>query len=83
VIYNGKKSPKINSNTANNFSSDAGKQLLIANERNRVRWLVIGLSQDGACMDLYENHSENSLKVDLSNDATVSQPTSFLIGQYL
>jgi hypothetical protein len=37
-FYNGKKSSKINSNTANNFSSDVGKQLLISNDRNRVRW---------------------------------------------
>jgi len=47
---------------------------LIANDRNRVRWLVLGLSQDGACIDLYENHSENSLKGDLSNDTTVNPP---------
>jgi hypothetical protein len=32
-----KKSPKTNSSTANNFSSDVWKQLLIANDRNRVR----------------------------------------------
>jgi hypothetical protein len=66
--------PKTNSNTASNFSSDVGKQLLIANDRNRVRWLVLGLSQDGACMDLYENHSENSLKGDLLNDMIVNPP---------
>jgi hypothetical protein len=59
-FYNSKKSPKINSNIANNFSSDVGKQLLIANDRNRVRWLVLVLLQDGACMDLYENRSDNS-----------------------
>ncbi len=47
---------------------------MIADDRNRVRWLVLGLSQDGACMDLYENHSENSLKGDLSNDTTVNPP---------
>jgi hypothetical protein len=39
-----------------------------------VRWLVLGLSQDGACMGLYENHSENSLKGDLSNDLIVNPP---------
>jgi hypothetical protein len=66
VPYNGftivKKSPKIYSNTASNFSSDAGKQLLIANEKNRFRWVVLCLPQDGACIDLFENHSKNSLK---------------------
>jgi hypothetical protein len=69
-----KKSPKVNSNIANNFSSDVGKQLLIANDRNRVCWLVLVLLQDGACMDLYENRCENSLKGDPSNDTTVNPP---------
>ena len=77
-----KKSPKINSNIANNFSSDVGKQLLIANDRNRVRWLVLGLSQDGASMDLYENHSEDSLKGDLSNDTTVNPPLFSLVNTF-
>ncbi len=27
-----------------------GKQLLISNDRNRVRWVVLGLSQDGAAL---------------------------------
>ncbi len=69
-----KKSPKTNSNTTNNFSSDVWKQLLYANDRNRVPWVVIGLSQDGACIDLFENHSEKSLKGDLTNDTTVNRP---------
>jgi hypothetical protein len=72
----------MNSNTANNFSSDVGKQLLIGNDRNTVRWLVLSLSQDGACMDLYENHSENSLKGDLSNDATVNPPLFPLVNTF-
>ncbi len=38
------------------------KQLLISNDRNKVRWVVLGLSQDGTCTDLFENLSENSLK---------------------
>jgi hypothetical protein len=38
----------MNSNTANNFSSDVWKKLLIANDRNKVRWVVLGLSHDGA-----------------------------------
>ncbi len=48
--------------------ADIGKQLSFANNRNRSRWAVLCLSQDGACIDLYENHSENNLKPDLSND---------------
>jgi hypothetical protein len=39
---------------------DIGIQLLFANNRNRVRRAVLGLSQDGARTDLFENHSENS-----------------------
>ncbi len=47
------------------------KPLLFANNRNRVRRVVLGLSQDGACTDLFENLSENSLQRDLSNDNIV------------
>jgi hypothetical protein len=50
------------------------KQLLFANNRNRVRWVVLCLSQDGACTDLFENFSENSLKGDLSNNTTLNPP---------
>ncbi len=50
------------------------KQLLISNVRNRVRWVVLGLSEDGACTDLFENLSENSLKVGLSNATTFNPP---------
>jgi hypothetical protein len=56
--------------------------MLGANDRNRVRWLVLGLSQDGACIDLYENHSENSLKGDISNDATVNPPLFSLVNTF-
>ncbi len=52
------------------------KQLLISNDRNRVRWVVLSLSEDGACTDLSENLSVNSLKGDLSN-ATTSNPPFF------
>ncbi len=55
---------------------------MIANDRNRVRWLVLGLSQDGACMDLYENHSENKVKGDLSNDTTVNPPLFSLVNTF-
>ncbi len=41
-------------------------QLLIPNDRNRVRWVVLGLSQDGTCTALFENFRENSLKGDQS-----------------
>ncbi len=34
---------------------------LLGNNRNRVRWVVLCLSQDRACTDLFENFSENSL----------------------
>jgi hypothetical protein len=57
-----------NSNNANSFLSKVGNQLLFANNRNRVRWIVLCLLQDGACID----HSENSLKPDLSNNTTVN-----------
>jgi hypothetical protein len=63
---------KINSNTA-------GKQLLIANEKNRLRWVVLGPSQDGACIDLFENHIENSLMEDLSNITTFNPPLFSLV----
>ncbi len=58
------------------------KQLLIS-DRNTVRWvvLVLGLSDDGACTDLFENLSMNSLKRDLSN-VTTFNPPSFLFGKY-
>ncbi len=52
------------------------KQLLISNNRNIVRWVVLGLPQDGACTDLFENLSEISLKGDLSN-ATTFNPHLF------
>ncbi len=71
-----------NSYNANNFSSDVGKQLLFANNRNGVRWAVLCLSQDGACIDLFENHSENSLKPDLSNDTTANPPLFSLVNTF-
>jgi hypothetical protein len=56
-----------------------GKQLLISNDRHRVRWVVLGLSQDGACTDLFENLSVNSLKGDLSNATTFNPPLFSLV----
>ncbi len=63
-----------NSNNATNYSSDVRNQLLFANNRNRVRWVVLCLSQDGACTDFFENFRENSLKGDLWNDITLNPP---------
>jgi hypothetical protein len=51
-----------------------GKQLLISNDWNRVRWVVLGLLQDGACTELVENLSVNSSKGDLSNATTFNPP---------
>jgi hypothetical protein len=42
--------------------------------RNRVCGAVLGLSQDGASTNLFENFRENSLKRDLSNDTTANTP---------
>jgi len=41
--------------------ADIGKQLFFANKRNRIRWVVLGLSQNEPCTDLSENFSEDSL----------------------
>jgi hypothetical protein len=43
---------------------------------NRVRRVVLGLSENGACADLFENLSLNSIKGDLSN-ATTFNPSFF------
>ncbi len=45
--------------TGRNYT-DIGKQLSFANNRNRVRGVVLNLSQDGACTNLFENFRENS-----------------------
>jgi hypothetical protein len=45
----------------------------------RVRGAVLCLSQDGACTNLLENFSENSLKGDLSNDTTDNPPLFALV----
>ena len=59
-----------------------GNQLLFANNRNRVRGTVLGLLQDGACTDLFENFSENSLKGDLLNDITLNPPLFSLVNTF-
>ncbi len=59
-----------------------GKQFLIGNDRDSVRQVVLGLSQDGACTDLVENLSENSLKGDLSNATTFNRPLFSLVNTF-
>ncbi len=55
------------------------KKILFANNRNRIRWVVLGLSQGGACTVLFENLTENSLKGGLSNDNTDNSPLFSLV----
>jgi hypothetical protein len=59
---------------------ELGKQLLIATETGFA--VVLGLSQDGACIDLFEIHSETCLKGDLSKDTTVNLPFFSLVNTY-
>ncbi len=58
------------------------KQLLFANDRKRVRGAVLGHSQDGACTDLFENLSVNSLKGDFSNATTFKPPLFSLVNTF-
>jgi hypothetical protein len=39
-----------------------------------VRWVVLCLSQDGACTESFENFRDKSLKGGLSNDITLNPP---------
>ncbi len=59
-----------------------GKQLLISNDRNRVRRVISGLSQDGVCTDLLKNLSVNCLKGDLSNSTTSNQHLFSLVNTF-
>ncbi len=47
-----------------------------------VRWVVLGLSEDGACTDLFENFSVNSLKEGLSNATTFNPPLFSLVNTF-
>ncbi len=63
------------------------KQLLSSNNRNRIRWAILSLSQYRICTDLFENFSMNRLKQDLLNYATFnpslfSFPITWLWGSY-
>jgi hypothetical protein len=42
---------------------------------------VLGLSQDGACTNLFENFRQHSLKRGLSNDTTVNPPLFSLVNK--
>ncbi len=59
-----------------------GKQYLISKNRNSIRWVVLGLSQDGVCTDLDKNLSEISLKGDLSNANTFNPPLFSLVNTF-
>jgi len=72
-----KNPPKPISNTANNFLCRVCKQLSYSYNRNRVRWALVGLSQDGVYTDLFEHLSVNSLMRDLSNQYTTFNPPCF------
>jgi len=58
------------------------KQLLFANDTNRVRGEVLGLSQDGAWTDSFENFLKNSLKGDLLNDISLNTPLFSLVNTF-
>jgi hypothetical protein len=58
------------------------KQLLLSNDRNWGRWVVLGLLQDGASTNLFENLSVKSLKGDLSNDTTANPPCFSLVNTF-
>jgi hypothetical protein len=51
-------------------------------DRKVVRQVVLGLLQDGACTDLFENLSVNSLKGDLSNPTTFNPPLFSLVNTF-
>ncbi len=60
--------------------------LFANNYRFNFKWQKQGslscLSKDGACTDLFENLSVNSLKVDLSNDITFNPPLFSLVNTF-
>ncbi len=58
------------------------KQLLFANDTSRARRAVLGLSQDWACTDSFENFRKNSIKGDLSNNITLNPPHFSLVNTF-
>ncbi len=67
---------------ASRRNSVIGNQLLFANNRNMVRWVVLCVSHDGACTDSSENFRKISLKGDLSNDITLNPPLFSLVNTF-
>jgi len=55
---------------------------VFANNRNRIRWAVVGVSQDEDWTDLFENSSVNRLKGDLSNATTFNPPLFSLVNTF-
>ncbi len=56
--------------------------IIDANDINRARWVALGLLQDGACTDFFENLSENSLRGDLSNATPFNPPFFSLVDTF-
>ncbi len=59
-----------------------GYSYCFANNRNRVHGAVLDLSRVGACTDLFQNLSVNSLKGDLSNTTTFKPPLFSLVNTF-
>ncbi len=58
------------------------KTIIDSKWQKQVRWVVLGLSQEGACTELFENFSENSLKGDQSNDTKFNPPLFSLVNTF-
>jgi hypothetical protein len=56
--------------------------IIYFNRQNRVRCVVLGLLQDGACTVFFENLRENTLKGDLSNATTFKPPLFSLVDTF-
>ncbi len=54
-------------------------EFLYSNNRNKLRWAILGLPQDGVCTTLFENFSVNSLKRDLTKNAIFNPPIFSLV----
>ncbi len=67
---------------AGRHNSVIGNQLLFSNNRKRVRWVVLCLSQGGACTDSFEIFRDNSLKGKLSNVITLNPPLFSLVNTF-
>ncbi len=56
-------------------------KLFISIDRNRIRWPVLSLSQDGVCRDSFENFSVKNSKHQ-SNDTKFNPPLFSLVNTY-